>query len=119
MIILNFILDYIVMIFLPIDTYFIVNEIDKNKLFNVILVGGLFDIMYHKLFIFLIILLSLYLTVKKLKIKNKYYYMKNIILFVIFFIIISLFKKEFILLNFIIGFILQLIYMFIYKKLLK
>ncbi len=119
MIILNFILDYIVMIFLPIDTYFIVNDLDKNKIFNIILVGGLLDIMYHKLFIFLIILLSLYLIVRKMKIKNKYYYMKNIILFMVFFIIISLFKKEFVLLNFIIGGILQLIYMFIYKKLLK
>lgn len=119
MIILNFILDYIVMIFLPIDTYFIVNDLDKNKIFNIILVGGLLDIMYHKLFIFLIILLSLYLIVRKVKIKNKYYYMKNIILFMVFFIIISLFKKEFVLLNFIVGGILQLIYMFIYKKLLK
>ena len=119
MIILNFILDYIVMIFLPIDTYFIVNDLDKNKIFNIILVGGLLDIMYHKLFIFLIILLSLYLIVRKMKIKNKYYYMKNIILFMVFFIIISLFKKEFVLLNFIVGGILQLIYMFIYKKLLK
>lgn len=119
MIILNFILDYIVMIFLPIDTYFIVNDLDKNKIFNVILVGGLLDIMYHKLFIFLIILLSLYLIVRKMKIKNKYYYIKNIILFMVFFIIISLFKKEFVLFNFIVGGILQLIYMFIYKKLLK
>ena len=119
MIILNFVLDYLVMIFLPIDTFFIVNELDKNKIFNIILVGGLLDIMYHKLFIFLIIILSLYLIVRKMKIKNKYYYMKNIILFMIFFIIISLFKKEFVLLNFIVGGILQLIYMFIYKKLLK
>ena len=119
MIILNFIIDYVVMIFLPIDTFFIVNEIDKNNLFYICLVGGLVDIMYNKLFVFLIIILFFYLIIKKLRIKSKYYYSKNIVVFILFFVIISIFRKKIIIEEFLISFILQLLYMFLYKKLLK
>ncbi len=119
MIILNFLFDYLVMIFLPINTFLIVNELDDNNLFSVILVGVLFDIMYHKLLIFMIILVSLYLVFKKLRIKSKYYYIKNILLYLVFFMIISLFNRSFNLINFILGSLFQVVYMITYKKLLK
>ena len=48
MYIINFIIDYLVMIFLPINTYFILNDLDKNKLFSIFLVGILVDIMFNK-----------------------------------------------------------------------
>ena len=117
MIILSFILDYIIMVFLPIDTYFIINDIDKNKLFNVFIIGFLLDIMYHKLLINLLLLLFFYFIVKKISIKNKFYYIKNIILFIIYFFLINQFSKTII--SFFISFILQVFYMFLYKKLLK
>lgn len=119
MIIINFIIDYLVMIFLPIDTYFILVDFDKNKLFSVFIVGILLDIMFNKLFIFLFILLSLYLIVRKFRIKRKYYYSKNIVIYLVFFIIVSLINREFNLSLFLISLLLQIIYMFMYKKLLK
>lgn len=119
MIIVNFIIDLMFLIFLPVNTFFIVNEIDKNEWFNVVFIGLLVDFMYYKLFVFLSFLLIFYLIVRKFKIKNKYYYMKNIFLFVIFYIVVSLFNKSFNIILFGISFILQIIYMFLYKKLLK
>ena len=119
MIIINFMFDYLVMIFLPINTYFIINELDKNSLLNVFVIGFLFDIMYHKLFLFLMILLFLYFFLIKLNIKNKYYYIKNIFVFLFFIFIVFIFNKSFDFDMFLISFILQIIYMILYKKLLK
>mgnify|MGYP003307080534 CR=1 FL=1 len=119
MIILNFIIDYLVLILLPVNTFFIVNELDKNKLFNVVFIGLLVDIMYHKLFIFLLSILFLYLVVRKLKIKNKYYYLKNIMLFIIFFMIVSIFNRNLNIIGFISSLIIQIIYMYLYKRLYK
>ena len=119
MIIINFIIDYLVMIFLPINTYFILNDLDKNKLFSIFLVGILVDIMFNKLFVFLFILIAFYLVLKKLRVKKKYYYIKNIIIFLLFYLVITIIDNSFNLLVFSISFILQIIYMIIYKELLK
>lgn len=119
MIITNFLIDYLVMIFLPIDTYFILNELDNNRIWSIFLIGILVDIMFHKLFLFLFILLSMYLILRKLNIKKKYYYIKNILVYLIFFMIVSLINNSFNWMLFSISFILQIIYMFMYKKLLK
>lgn len=119
MIIINFIIDYLVMIFLPINTYFILNDLDKNKLFSIFLVGILVDIMFNKLFVFLFILIVFYLVLKKLKVKKKYYYIKNIIIFLLFYLVVTIINNSFNLLVFSISFILQIIYMIIYKELLK
>lgn len=119
MIIINFIIDYLVMIFLPINTYFILNDLDKNKLFSIFLVGILVDIMFNKLFVFLIILIAFYLVLKKLRVKKKYYYIKNIIIFLLFYLVKTIINNSFNLLVFSISFILQIIYMIIYKELLK
>lgn len=85
MIIINFILDYIVMLLLPFNTYFIIFNIDKSNRYSVFVVGLLLDIMYHKLFFNLIILMLFYYVVKKLNISKRYYYLKNIVLFLIYF----------------------------------
>lgn len=121
MIIVNFLIDYLILIFLPFNTYFIVNEIDKNSLFNVVLIGILLDVMYHKLFINLLLLVLIYLVVKKLSIKKKFYYIKNIVLYFVFFVIVCLVNKNFndFIINVLLGRFLQFIYMFLYKKLLK
>ena len=90
MIIFGFIVDYLFLIALSIDTYFFVKDIDKNKLFSVFVVGMLLDMIYHKIFINLFILVLFYFVVKKMKIKNRYYYLKNIILFIIYFNLLNL-----------------------------
>lgn len=115
MIIINFIIDYLIMVLLPVNSFFIVNEIDKNNIFNVVIVGILVDIMYHKILAFLLILIILFIVVKKLNIRSKYYYIKNIILYILFFIIVGEYK----LVDFFISLFIQVIYMFCYKKLLK
>lgn len=84
MIIIGFILDYLVMLLFPFNSYFIVYNLDKNKLFSVFLVSIIVDSIYSKVF-FAIFILGLYFILKKLKIKEKYSFIKNIVLYLIFF----------------------------------
>ena len=84
MIIIGFILDYLIMLLFPFNSCFILYNIEKNKLFSVLLVGVLVDLMYLKFF-FTIVLLGVYFVLKKLKIKEKYMFYKNILLYVLFF----------------------------------
>lgn len=118
MIILNFILDYIVMLLLPFNTYFICFDIDKSNRFSVFVVGLLLDIMYHKLFINLFMLLVIYSLVKRLNVSKKYFYLKNIVLFLIYFNV-TFFMNGFdisrYLILFIFGIVTYLIYIVIYK----
>lgn len=90
MIIIYFIIDYIVMFLLPINTYFIVWNIEKNKIFNVFIVGIIIDILYRKLLLFTCFLLIVYFIFKKIKIKNKYRLLKNIIVYVIIMILLNI-----------------------------
>lgn len=83
MIILYFIIDYIVMLLLPISTCFIVWDIEKNKIFNVFIIGIIVDILYRKLLLFTCFLLSIYYFFKKINVKNKYRFLKNVIVYVI------------------------------------
>ena len=85
MIYLGFILDYILSFFNPIKTYFIINNLDKNDLFSVIVCGIILDFLYHKIFLNLIILVILYLIFKKIKFKKKYNVIKNILLYGLYF----------------------------------
>ena len=87
MIYLYFLIDYIVMLLLPINVYFVVWNIDKNKLYNVIFVGFLIDIMYHKLLLYAIVLLLFYYLSKKIKIKKEFYLIKNIVIYLLFYYI--------------------------------
>ncbi len=87
MIIVYFIIDFIISLLLPINTYFIVIDIDKNKLSNVIIVGILLDIFSGKVLVNLIIFGGIYLILRKLNIKRKYRLVKNIILYSLFMIV--------------------------------
>ena len=120
MIILGFIIDYLVSLALPFNTYFIINEVDKNKIDRVIMVGGILDIIYNRIGN-IIILLSIYLVFRLLKIKKKYYYIKNILLYIVFFNIEYFFLgygNKYIYL-FSIGSILQVLYMILYMRYFK
>lgn len=85
MIILSLLIDYFMTCLLPIKTYFIVWELDKNKLASVIIAGIFLDVIFHGYLYNTIILVILYLVLKKLKIKKKYYWSKNLLVFIIYF----------------------------------
>ena len=89
MIVLYFIIDYLVMLFLPINTCFIVLDIDKNKISNIFIIGIIFDILYSKYFLFTCFVLVLYLFIKLLKIKRKYRLVMNTFIYLLFFIIMN------------------------------
>lgn len=122
MIYVSFIIDYLVMSLLPIDSYFIVTDIEKNNLFSILIIGFFLDIIYHKLLLNVFILLFLYFLIKKIDFKKKYSFFKNILIFIIYFNLLYLlsmnsFNNYFS--SFIGSFILQIIYIFIKSKLLK
>lgn len=117
MIILGFILDYLIIMMLPFSSFFVIADIDKNNFLNVLLVGILLDLMFHKILINVVILVSIYLI---LKFMNNVRY-KNVILYVVYFnIMFWLFGHSLnILYSFIIGGVLQFIYLKLSKVLLK
>ncbi len=122
MIYLGFILDYIINIFLPVKSYFIINDIEKNNLFSIIIGGLLLDILYQKLFFNLLILLIIYFIFKLFNIKKKYYVIKNIFLFIIYFNITYFFfgfNLNYYLEEFIISLIMQIFYIYFSRWLLK
>ena len=91
MIVLYFIIDYVLMLLLPINTYFIVLDIDKNKLYSVLIVGIIFVLLYSELFLFTGSLLIAYFIVKKLAIKRKYSVFKNVILYLLVYCLLHIF----------------------------
>lgn len=86
MIIIYFIIDFVVMNLLPINTYFFVIDIDRNKSFYVVAVGIILDLLYSKLLFNVILLYCFYYVVRRLNIKKKYRFLKNIIFYLLFFI---------------------------------
>ncbi len=122
MIYLNFIFDYLVSIFLPFKTYFTINNLDQNNLPSVIIIALIMDLLYQKPLLNLIIILILYFLLKLLKIKQKYHFVKNIILYLIYFNITNFIFNINIttyLSLFIPSLILQLLYILYSKWLLK
>lgn len=121
-IVLGFILDFLITLIAPFKTYFVIHDIDKNKLVNVIIVGFILDFIYRNWFLNLFILLILFFCTKALQIKKKYYYLKNIVLFIIYFNLLF-FLGHSILANYIYmfleGFLSYLVYIFVMKKLWK
>lgn len=91
MIVLYFIIDYVLMLLLPINTYFIVLDIDKNNLYSVLIVGIIFDLLYSELFLFTGSLLIAYFILKKLAIKRKYSVFKNAILYLLVYCLLHIF----------------------------
>lgn len=111
MIIKYFIIDYLIMLVSPINSYFLLYKLDKNKLLDIIIVGIIMDIIYNKLLISLIVLIMLYSVFKILKINNKYMVLKNIILFILFYFICN-FNNQFNIFYFIVSFILQILFIY-------
>ena len=103
MIYLGFILDYLIALFLPIDSYFIIDNLDKNSLFKIVVIGIILDLLYLNNLFNLIILLIFYISLKIIKVKKKYLFLK-------FFMLGFNTKLYFYQLG--ISFILQIIYMF-------
>lgn len=122
MIYLGFIFDYLIMLLLPFQSYFVVAKLEKNRLGDIFIVGILLDVMYHKLFINLIILLVFYFIFKSIKCLKGHSLLKNILIYLLYFNLLywlypSNGNDYFILI--IIGLGLQLIYLKLYKVLLK
>ena len=90
MIVLYFIVDCLVMFFLPINTCFIVLDIDKNKISNVFIVGIIFDVLYSKYFLFTFFIIVFYLFIKFLKVKKKFRLVLNTFVYLLFFIIMNI-----------------------------
>ena len=121
-IILGFILDFLITLISPFKTYLVIYDIDKNRLVNVIIVGFILDFIYRNWFLNIFILLILFFCTKALQIKKKYYYLKNLVLFIIYFNLLF-FLGHSILTNYIYmfleGFLSYLVYIFVMKKLWK
>lgn len=77
------------MLFLPINTCFIVLDIDKNRICNVLMIGVIFDILYSKYFLFTCFIFALYLLIKLLKVKKKYRLVMNAFIFLLFFFLMN------------------------------
>ena len=122
MIYFAFIFDFIISTLLPVNSYFVVCDIEKNNIFSVILIGLFLDLIYGKIFINLLILLLFFLILRRIKIKKKYTLIKNTIIYIIYFNIMFLsFNKNFIsyFIVFFTGLFMQLLFLKVSKLLLK
>lgn len=120
MIYIGLILDFLINLFLPINSYFIIGNIDKNKIFYVIVVGIILDILFRRWFLYLGLLLSFYFILKIIKIKKRYRLGVNILVYVVFFNFTYLmfgYVGNYYLWDFIFGIGLQVIYLKVIKVL--
>lgn len=120
MIYIGLILDFLINLFLPINSYFIIGNIDKNKIFYVIVVGIILDILFRRWFLYLVLLLSFYFILKIIKIKKRYRLGVNILVYVVFFDFTYLmfgYVGNYYLWDFIFGLGLQVIYLKVIKVL--
>lgn len=111
MIIKYFIIDYLIMLVSPFNTYFMLYQLDKNKLVDVIIVGLIIGVIYNKILLSIIVLVILYSLFKIIKINKKYMVFKNIMLFILFYYICN-FNNQVDLLLFSISFILQILFIY-------
>ena len=85
MIYYNFIIDYIFSLVTPVNSYLITSRLDKNKMIDIVIVSLLIDLLYRKPPLNLLILGMLFLVSRRIKVNKKYSFVKDIILFVIYF----------------------------------
>lgn len=121
MIYLGFLFDYLVMLFLPIDTFFVVLDLDKNRFLSVLFIGMLLDIMYHKLFINLFILVVFYFISKNINKFLKKSLFRNIVIYFLYFNLMyfSFGYNHNYFFGFLVGIVLQVFYLKLTKVLLK
>ena len=118
MIYIGFVLDYFLNLMTPLSTYYVIYDIDKNKLVDVVFIGFILDFIYQKYLLNLIILLVLYCLSKNIKINKKYNIYKNIIIFIIYFHLtyfILSFNIQKYLITFLISSFSYILYIFIIK----
>lgn len=118
MIYLGLVLDYFINLISPLNSYFIIYNIDKNKFVDVVIVGLILDFIYNKFLFNLIILILLYFLAKIIKVKRKYLIFKNLALFLVYFNL-SYFIFNFYIYNYFITFIGGILTYFIYIFLVK
>lgn len=121
MIYLGFIFDYLILLFFPVDTFFVVANIDKNRFLSIIFIGILLDVMYHKLFLNLFILILFYFLAKGIRKRIKSELLFNFIIYGLYFNIMYLsfgYNHSYVW-GFFVGIILQLFYIKLSKMLLK
>ena len=118
MIYLGLTLDFFISQTLPINSYFFVANLDKNKLPSIIISSILLDIIFHKFTYNLLITLFLYILIKLVNHFKKYEYIKNLFLYILYFNITYLlfgYSSNY-LISFFTGLILQFIYLVLLRK---
>lgn len=91
MIYLYLLIDYIVCNLCNINSYFILLELDKRNIFDVIICGLIIDLLMGKLFYFTFVIMFIYFIFKIINFKKKYVILKNILIIVMFIIFREIF----------------------------
>lgn len=112
MILFNTFLDII----MPFNTYFVIYNLDRNSLFDVIVAGIILDIIYKKIIWNVLILVVLYLILKMLKIRRLKRNEINLFVYIIYFnVCLILFNFNYVnyVTSFFIGLVSYVIFIFI------
>ena len=86
MIYVSLLIDYIVCNICNVNSYFILIELDKRNIVDVIICGLIMDWLFGKLFYFSIVILLIYGIFRIINFKKKYVIIKNILIVVMFII---------------------------------
>lgn len=86
MIYVSLLIDYIVCNICNVNSYFILIELDKRNIVDVIICGLIMDWLFGKLFYFSIVILLIYGIFRMINFKKKYVIIKNILIVVMFII---------------------------------
>ena len=79
-------IDYIVCNICNINSYFILIELDKRNIVDVIICGLIMDLLFGKLFYFSVVILLIYGIFRMINFKKRYVILKNILIIVMFII---------------------------------
>ena len=86
MIYLYLLIDYMVCNLCNINSYFLLIELDKRNIIDVIICCLIMDFLYGKLFYFTLIIISIYGIFRMINFKKKYVILKNILIILMFII---------------------------------
>ena len=104
--IFSFLIDFLFGNYLSINTFFILCDIGNKKIYDVLFVSILYDFLFNKFLLFM-----------NFKINGKYYYFVNLLFYIVFYFICI--GKYFDLYMFLIGGLLQIIYLYLSRRLLN
>lgn len=91
MIYLNLLIDYLFCNLVGINTYFILIQLDKRKLLDVIVCGLVIDFIYGRFIFNTLVLIGVYCLFKLFDIKKKYVILKNILIIFVYVLIREIF----------------------------